>query len=386
MERSRRPYAIYSRPRKNKKGSIYYCRFRSEAGEYTTAVSTGQTSRAAAENWADNEIAKGKILTANRRGVLFSTFAKGFWDYEGEYISRRIAHGRHYSKSFAKIRSAQLRQWILPYFKDRPIATIQRAEIETWQMKLFRNGKIVPATINRITDNLSVIMKEACRRGFISADPAAGIENLAENPRPRGILLAEEIHLLFGSDALQLRWKGERPPFAAAFLAIAAGLRMGEVRALRIADVHSDFVAVTGSWEEGFGRKGAKWGSERVVPIPSRVAEELEILVSESKYKDLEDLIFTGYRRGEPLNKHFLQNRFYDALAEAGVDAGARRKRGLVWHSMRHSFNSIMRGRIDGVKLMRIVGHRQESTNLLYTHALPEDLIAVRAVQEGIFN
>jgi hypothetical protein len=38
-------------------------------------------------------------------------------------------------------------------------------------MKLFRDGEIEPATINRCLDNLKVIMKEATRRGFIGADP-----------------------------------------------------------------------------------------------------------------------------------------------------------------------------------------------------------------------
>ena len=59
--------------------------------------------------------------------------------------------------------------------------------------------------------------------------------------------------------------------------------------------------------------------------------------------------------------------------------------RGLVWHSTRHTFNSLMRGKIDTGKLMRIVGHSNESTNLRYVHALPEDLVAVRTVQESIF-
>ncbi len=34
---------------------------------------------------------------------------------------------------------------------------------------------------------------------------------------------------------------------------------------------------------------------------------------------------------------------------------------------------------------MRIVGHSNESTNLRYVHTLPEDLVAVRGIQESIF-
>jgi integrase len=385
-ERSQRPYSIYKRRSKKKKGEYYfYVRFRAEDSRYLPAVASHQTSRAAAANWADAELAKGKIITLGKRGVTFSTLAEGFWNYDGDYITRKLARGGHFSRSFAVLRASQLKRLILPTFKDRPLSAIMRGEIGTWQMKLFREGEIEPATINRCLDNLKVIMKEATRRGFIGADPAAGMERLAENPHSRGILMPIEIRLLFGPDALETRWAGARPPFAAAFLGIAAGLRMGEVRALRIQDVQPDFVTVTGSWEELHGRKAAKWNSERLVPIPSRVAKELEAVIIASRYREADDLIFPGYCRELPINKHVLQNSFYVALRGIGIDETARRERGLVWHSTRHTFNSLMRGKIDGGKLMRIVGHSNERTNLMYTHALPEDLVAVRTVQESIF-
>ena len=161
---------------------------------------------------------------------------------------------------------------------------------------------------------------------------------------------------------------------------------MGEVRALRIRDVQSEFVTIAGSWEDLYGRKGAKWDSERLVPIPSRVAEELEALLLVSRYREPDDLVFPGYRRTVPLDKHRMQKAFYSALKRIGIDEAVRRERGLVWHSTRHTFNSLMRGKIDGGKLMKIVGHRNESTNLRYVHTLPEDLVAVRGIQESIFS
>jgi integrase len=161
---------------------------------------------------------------------------------------------------------------------------------------------------------------------------------------------------------------------------------MGEVRALRIRDVHEEFVSVTGSWEELYGRKTPKWGSERLVPIPSRVAEQLEALVLESHYREPDDLLFFGHCRTVPLDKHRIQKAFYSALKEIGIDEAAGRERGLVWHSTRHTFNGLMRGKIDGGKLMKMIGHSNESTNLRYIHALSEDLVAVRGIQESIFS
>lgn len=385
MERSQRPFAIFKRPTKKKGSFVYYCRFRREDGQYISAVSTGQTSRAAAENWAASKLREGKIITPGKRGVLFGAFAEDFWKNDGEYITRKLARGGHFSASFAKIREGQLSQWILPFFKDRPIGSISRADIESWQMKLFRSSEISPSTINRVLDNMKVMMKEACRRGFIGADPASGIERLHEKRQPRGILYSNEIRALFGPEALLRLWKNERPYYAAAFLATASGARLGEVRGLRVQDVHTDFLVIAGSWEDGYGLKGAKWGSERVVPISTRVANELATVIEESEYKEPTDLVFTGFKRGVPLDKHMIEERFYSALEAIEIDEEARRQRGLVWHSTRHTFNSLMRGRIDTGKLMQIVGHRQEATNVLYTHVLPEDLVAVRTVQESIF-
>jgi integrase len=253
-------------------------------------------------------------------------------------------------------------------------------------MQLFRSSEITPSTINRVLDNLKVVMKEACRRGFTSADPAAGVERLHEKRRSRGILYPVEIRALFGLEALTHFWQGERAYYAAALLAIATGARLGEARPLRVQDVLPEFIVIAGSWEDGYGRKGAKWGSERVVPISTRVATELEAVIKENEIEEPADLVFTGFRRGVPLDKHMTEERFYTALKAIGIDKDARIQRGIVWHSTRHTFNSLMRGRIDSGKLMQIVGHRQEATNMLYTHVLPEDLVAVRAVQEGVFS
>lgn len=91
------------------------------------------------------------------------------------------------------------------------------------------------------------------------------------------------------------------------------------------------------------------------MPIPSRVAEQLEALVLGSRYREPDNLVFPGYCRTVPLDKHRIQNAFYSALKGIGIDEAVRRERGLVSHSTRHTFNSLMRGKIDGGKLMRIV-------------------------------
>src|SRR5271157_1330446 len=103
MERSQRPFSVYRRRTKKKGSFVYYCRFRGEDGQYLSALSTGQTSRAAAENWADAKLREGKIITPGKRGILFGKFVEDFWANDGEYITRKLARGGHFSASFARI-------------------------------------------------------------------------------------------------------------------------------------------------------------------------------------------------------------------------------------------------------------------------------------------
>jgi integrase len=386
MEKPKRPYSLFKRPTAKRNAFIYYCRFRDETGKYMSPVSTLQTSKAAARNWADQKLKEGKIVLPGKRGTLFETFAEGFWDYQGEYIQRKLAHGGHFSKVFSEIREGQVKKWILPHFKGQPIGSIRQHQLEAWAMELYKTSGLVPATVNRVIDCMKVIMKEALRRGYVNSDPAAGVESFAEKYKVRGIITPDEINQLFGKDSLESIWRNERMYFVAALVGLATGLRQGEVRGLRYQDVHPEYLAVCGAWEERNGLHGAKWGSERIVPIPSRVAEELEVLGFSTNFKDPEDLVFAGETRGVPIKKEDLEAHFYSALVEIGIDDETRRKRVLVWHSLRHTFNSIMKGKIDSAKLMKVVGHRQESTNLNYTHALPQDLREVRSLQEALIG
>ncbi|HRW24916.1 MAG TPA: hypothetical protein P5298_10940 [Spirochaetia bacterium] len=79
MERAKRPYSIQKRPCAKKNRHIYYVQFRHpETGAYMTAVSSGKSSKSEALNWADEQLSSGKVIAAEKKGILLETYAREF--------------------------------------------------------------------------------------------------------------------------------------------------------------------------------------------------------------------------------------------------------------------------------------------------------------------
>ena len=73
-------------------------------------------------NWADQELKKGHRILPGKQGTFFEAFAAGFWSPDGEYITRALARGGHFSARLAAGRAAQLDKWILSHFKGRALS------------------------------------------------------------------------------------------------------------------------------------------------------------------------------------------------------------------------------------------------------------------------
>lgn len=387
MERPRRPYSLNKRPTTEKNRFIYYVRFRNpETGVYLSAVSSGMTNKPAASNWADDQIRRGKIILPGKRNVTFDDFARDFWNFEkSEYIRGKLARGQQIGRSHAKISAGYVERHILPYFEGRSLASIRTFEIEKWMLSLLDAGELSPKSINLVFAAFRTILREAFRAGYIPTDPTAQVRPLSLKPVERGILSPDEVRRLFDEATIPTVWKGSLRNYTANLLAVATGMREGEIRALQVANVHLDYVEVVHSWEQGFGLKGAKWNSERIVPIPSKVSAKLAEVIEASPYKEPEDLVFFGPSRCVPMHSKLFTKPLYRALGSIGIDENARRDRNLTFHGLRHFFNSICRGRVPDSKLQRVTGHRTLAMTELYTHSLGDDFNEVRAVQESLF-
>jgi len=109
-----RAFNLYKRPTTKNGKYIYYVQFYDEYGNRLTARSTGQTSKAAAENWSYEQLRKGIITTD--KNITFGRFAKDWWIWDiCPYVKGRRARGSNISRTYIDSMRRILDVHILPY-------------------------------------------------------------------------------------------------------------------------------------------------------------------------------------------------------------------------------------------------------------------------------
>ncbi len=148
-------------------------------------------------------------------------------------------------------------------------------------------------------------------------------------------------------------------------LAAYAGLRLGELLALRVGDIDWAGSAMTISRAISVGiEKGTKSGRIRQVPLADRAAAALAHVLDRGDFKSSDDYVFCD-AFGRRLDGSALRRRYKLARDAAGL-------RPLRWHDLRHTFGSLLvAGGIDLVSVKDAMGHAQLSTTTRYLHAGP---------------
>jgi integrase len=375
MERPKRPYSTQKRPTILKHRFIYYIKFRNpDSGEYLTAVSSGCTSRAAASNWADEQIKSGKIRSYAMGRITFETLAKGFWDYDtSPYIQGKLARGDSQSRGYASISAGYCRKYLIPTFGMKVIDTLKPVDFERWILSLSKEHSFSTASVNQVYTCLRVMIREAIRLGYLEKDLTEKVRLVRESSAEKGILTLAEVRKLFGKDALSQCWGNDLFAMTANALAASTGLRLGEVRGLTLGYLHEDHIEVLHSWEESFGLKELKRGSVRIVPITASLYASLNAIAKLHGLVQSDQLVFCGSKPEVPVSKWCLPHKLEEALSSMGIKKETQRERGITFHSWRHFFNSMLRGKLPDEKLKLMTGHKTEEMTERYSHALPED-------------
>jgi site-specific recombinase XerD len=243
---------------------------------------------------------------------------------------------------------------------------ISTIELINYRQHLIAVKGLKPATVNRRLEALRRFCKWACNQKLIKRDIALELKAVRMVRSQRPIGLAEpEVHMLLRA-AGQSRHGLAKRNYALIQLMLQAGLRVGEVSALSVADVRirerSGIVRI---------RQG-KGGKEREVPLNATARRALSIYQESRQKTGAEDFLFTN-ARGNRLPTRTIQAVITELARRAKI---SRVK--VSAHTLRHTFalNYLRQNPGKLVDLATLLGHESLDTTAIYTRPSGEELAA----------
>jgi integrase len=255
---------------------------------------------------------------------------------------------------------SDVRATILPYWGDKVLADITRADLQAW---VNRMGK-APRTVDTIYGRFRSFLNWCVEEGRLTTSPTKGVNLPAGVKREHIYLTIPEVDRLAAAiDPFHrdLIW----------FLA-TTGVRFGEAAELRTKDCHLNrgrfTVARSVTDVEGQLIVGPpKSGQPRDVPLTGYVADQLRARL---EGKGRNELVFPG-KRGAWLRSNNFKRRTYDpAVIAAGLPEE-------LWvHDLRHTAASLSISAGASVKsVQRMLGHASAKITLdVYAGLFDQDL------------
>ena len=274
-----------------------------------------------------------------------------------------------------------LDKWIGPAFGSSNLASIGKDDVQQFMTSV--SADLAPESVRDLRARLRGLLSVAEEWGWIrpGSNPAAGRLRMParQHVRPKRVLLPNQFHALI---------TGLPKPYSTVVtLAALAGLRKGELEALRWGDnsepgfIQIDECVYDGSDSSGhYSReigtpKTAK--SARKVAIGDWAQEALDIWKRVAKFTGPEDFIF-GVRTNTPIDLHNAVARYVKPVAA---------RLGLLtvsWHDLRHTYTTW--GRLAGIKAESLrdqLGHSSVLMTLdVYSHAAGERSLDAARIEE----
>lgn len=350
-----RPISGHVFKRKGKRGVVWYAKFRLPDGRQQkkrlglawtekTAPPDGYFTKGKAQAHLDELLRQtrdGSLPGLVQTGKTFSNAADEWLAYSENVRDCKPSTMRDY-RNMARV--------LVREFGSRKIETITTQDIDLWISGYGGSNR----TRQKYLVCLGSIFKRAMKVYGLPRNPA----DLVERPRVRR---AAKIDVLRPEEVLALVRAAESDQDAAIFHTAAfAGLRMGELLALRWRDV--DFtrrtIHVRENWTQG-ETTTPKGGTERAVPMAEEVAERLARLGQREHFVADDDLVFCT-ARGQHVGYKSLKERYRAALRAANLREDFR------FHNLRHTFGSTVIRHADSREVMEWMGHADLTTTRRY--------------------
>jgi integrase len=248
---------------------VWYYRTYDSDGRRTTGRSTGTTNKAAAHQVVIRLIREGR-LEHPAKEISFGEYSNDWWISDRcPYVQSRLMRGKVLTQKYIENQRAYLANHVLPMFKDMKLSAIRPSQIEQWLRDLRQNG-MSGSAINHCHSVLRIMLCEARRMQLILFNPIEDVRPVSYTAPKRQILSLEEAKVLLDENKIGELWTNEMA-YVASLLAATTGMRLGEVQALRIEDIHEGYITVSHSWDAHYeGLKPTKTKRVRDIPLTAK--------------------------------------------------------------------------------------------------------------------
>jgi len=296
---------------------------------------------------------KGLNLDPARGQMRFGAYAEDW------LATRRKLNGRPLAPRTRELYRYMLDRFLLPSFAASELAAIRPEPIRLWHARVAADSS--PLQAAKAYRLLAVILNTAVEDERISRNPClirgAGTERTRERP-----LVDAEVVLAL-ADAIDTRYR------ALVLLAGFAGLRLGELLALRRGDVDLDSGAVRVELQAVELKNGARVvtapktdAGARTVHLPALVTEELRRHLAVYCDAEADALVFTG-PRSESLRRATFYKEWNRTRAALGYPE-------FHLHDLRHTAGTMAAQ--TGATLREVMarlGHASPAAAQRYQHA-----------------
>ena len=228
--------------------------------------------------------------------------------------------------------------------------------IRSWLASLKENN-VSAKTLNRKISTLKSFYKFLLRNGEVICNPVSGIISPKIKKRLPSYLTENQANDLFANIQFSDNWKGRTEKLVLSIF-YATGIRLSELIQLKEKDL-----AFYPAQIRIFG----KGGKERIIPIPEKIAGEIQIYIEEKPQNHSDRLLIT--EKGKPL----YAKQVYNFVKKYLSDVTTIYKKSP--HILRHSFAThLTNNGADLNAVKELLGHSSLAATQIYTHTTIEKL------------
>jgi integrase len=307
---------------------------------------------------------RGDALAAASRGALRSpskATLRQAWEewYAGAKAGNiRNRSGDRFKPSALRAYEGGMRREVLDILGGVRLSELRRADLQEFADQLLARG-LSPSAVQVTLLPIRAVVRRAIARDELATNPCTGLHLPAIRGRRERYASPEEAKALIAAVPIedQAIWA----------TAMYAGLRLGELRALRVEDVDlaAGVIRVERGWDPSAGPiKLKSQAGRRKVPIAAVLRDHLTEDLTRCG-RTGPDLIF-----GRTADLPFVPNRVQERADEAWEEAELQR---LTPHEGRHTFASLMiAAGVNAKALSTFMGHANISITLdRYGHLMP---------------